>query len=176
MQDPAHWNELLQAKKFQKLFNEMVDMLSEPLYWHIRSIVMRHDWADDVLQNSFINAWKALDRFRGDSQLYTWLYRIATREALALLKKEQRMQLGDQAFDYKLQSDVYFDGDEALEALSNASAKLPEKQRTVFQLKYFQDMPFAEMSELLETSVGALKASYHHAKQKIKSELNLPNP
>lgn len=174
MQDPAHWKALIQEKQLQKLFNELVDTLSEPLYWHIRSIVMRHDWADDVLQNAFINAWKALNAFRGDSQVYTWLYRIATREALALLKKEKRMQLGDQAFDYRLESDAYFDGDEALEALSTALANLPEKQRIVFQLKYFQDMPFAEMSELLETSVGALKASYHHAKQKIRTELNLP--
>ena len=173
MQDPSHWKELIQEQKLQKLFNELVDRYSEPLYWHIRSIVMRHDWADDVLQNTFINTWKALSRFRGESQLYTWLYRIATREALGLLKKEKNLQLGGEDLNYHLQSDVYFDGDEALEALIQALAKLPEKQRTVFQLKYFQDMPFAEMSALLETSVGALKASYHHAKQKIKLELNL---
>lgn len=175
MQEPDHWKAYLANQEYDLLFKEMVDHLSEPLYWHIRSIVMRHDWADDVLQETFIKVWKALAKFRGESQLYTWLYRIASREALGHLKKEKRLQLGDEAFNFQLQSDVYFDGDAALQALIDALSQLPEKQRIVFQLKYFQNMPFAEMSEVLETSVGALKASYHHAKQKIKSQLNLPD-
>lgn len=173
MQDQEHWQSLIRQKKYNLLFNEMVEHCSEPLYWHIRSIVLRHDWADDVLQESFVKAWKSLTKFRGDSQLYTWLYRIATREALALLKKEKRFQIGEEAFQFHLSSDPYFDGDEALNQLINALEKLPERQRTVFQLKYFQDLSFQEISLQLEVSVGALKASYHHAKEKIKNSLNL---
>ncbi len=173
MQEPEHWKNLLRRGQYEQLFSEMVDQFSESLYWHTRSIVLRHDWADDGLQETFIKAWKALPKFRGEAQFYTWMYRIATREALAILKKEQRLQIGSDFLNYQLSSDPYFDGDEALEALLLAVAELPERQQTVFKLKYFQDLSFKEISAALEVSVGALKASYHHANEKIKSQLNL---
>lgn len=173
MQDPDHWRDYFAKKHFDRLFGEIVDQYSEPLYWHIRGIVLRHDWADDVLQETFVKVWKALDKFRGDSQVYTWLYRIATREALALLKKEKRLQIGDGAFQYHLSADPYFNGDEALEQLIAVLERLPERQRSVFQMKYFQDLSFKDISEQLDVSVGSLKASYHHAKEKIKTGLNL---
>lgn len=173
MQEPEIWKAQLKSAQFQKLFGALVDQYTERLYWHIRSILLRHDWSDDVLQESFIKAWKALPMFRGESAFYTWLYRIATNEALSHLKKERRFQLQDGPLDFQLSADPYFDGDEAMTLLMNALGELPEKQQTVFKLKYFQEMPFAEMSELLNTSIGALKASYHHANEKIKKQLNL---
>jgi RNA polymerase sigma factor (sigma-70 family) len=173
MKEPSKWKNLLQEEQYEQLFNVLVDQLSERLYWHIRSILIRHDWSDDVLQETFIKAWKALPKFRGDSGFFTWLYRIATNEALALLKKEKRFQLFEGPLDFKLQADPYFNGDEVLQSLLAAVEKLPDKQQIVFKLKYFQNLPFQEMSERLETSVGALKASYHHANEKIKKELNL---
>ncbi len=173
MQEPEIWKIQLHNGSHQQLFNSLVEAYTERLYWHIRSILARHDWSDDVLQESFIKAWMALPNFRGDSAFYTWLYRIATNESLSLLKKERRFQLHEGALDFKLEADPYFNGDEALKLLIEAIATLPEKQQTVFKLKYFQEMPFKEMSALLDTSVGALKASYHHANEKIKNQLNL---
>jgi len=173
MQEPTIWKEYLSEGRYQLLFSELVDAFTERLYWQARSIMLRHDWADDVLQEAFIKAWRALPSFRGESAFYTWMYRITTNEALAQLKKERRFQLQEGPLDFKLSADPYFDGDESLQLLLAAIAKLPDKQQTVFKLKYFQEMPFKEMSEILETSIGALKASYHHAKEKIKIELNL---
>ncbi|WP_421752943.1 RNA polymerase sigma factor [Croceimicrobium sp.] len=173
MQEPGIWKEQLQKQQYQTLFGNIVEAYTERLYWHIRSILLRHDWSDDVLQECFIKAWKALPSFRGDAAFYTWLYRIATNEALAHLKKERRFQWQEGALNYHLSADPYFDGDEALKSLLDAVAELPDKQQTVFKLKYFQNLSFKEMSEMLNTSVGALKASFHHAKEKVKVQLNL---
>lgn len=173
MAESPIWKEQLKKEQFDRLFPALVDAFTERLYWHIRSILLRHDWTDDVLQECYIKTWKALPNFRGESSFYTWMYRIATNEALALLKKEKRFQLHDGPLDFKLSADPYFDGDAALQKLMMQVSELPDKQQTVFKLKYFQNMPFKEMSELLDTSIGALKASYHHANEKIKEGLNL---
>jgi len=140
----------------------------------VRKIVVDHDDADDVLQNTFIKAWKALDNFKEESQLYTWLYRIGTNEALGFLRQKQRMNTTSiHPIEYQLskslESDVYFKGDTIQLKLQQAILTLPEKQRIVFNMRYYEEMPYEEMSEVLETSVGALKASYHHAAKKIEA-------
>jgi len=156
-----------------KALRLIVDKYGSRLYWHIRRIVLIHDDADDALQNVFINAWKNMGNFRNESSLYTWLYKIATNEALTLLRKRERNSsipiddLGD-VFASSAEGDTYFDGDEASAKLQNAILKLPEKQRIVFNMKYFDDLSYEEMSKVLGTSVGALKASYHHAVKKIE--------
>ena len=157
-------------------FNLLVKRYQEMLYWHIRKIVIDHDDTDDVLQNCFIKIWKALPEFRSDSKLYTWLYRIATNEALTFLKQKKKMSatsLDDLSRGVAdlLESDVYFDGNEIQLKLQKAILKLPAKQRIVFNLKYFEEMKYETMAEILDTSVGALKASYHHAVKKIESML-----
>lgn len=158
-------------------FKQIVDLYQERLYWHIRKMVLSHDDADDVLQNTFIKVWKSLDNFRGDSKIYTWLYRIATNESLNHIqtqKKKFTSSLGNVDEEYlhlKLTSDPYFDGDEAEKKLWMAVETLPQKQKTVFKLKYFDNMKYEDMSDVLKTSVGALKASYHHAVNKIKEYL-----
>ncbi|MDO4191425.1 MAG: RNA polymerase sigma factor [Bacteroidales bacterium] len=157
-------------------FSKLVKLLSKPLYWHIRKMVLVHEDADDVLQNTFMKAWKALDSFRGDSQINTWIYRIATNEALTFLA-QQRMKNVTSSLEIeevmvsRLEADSYFSGDEAAKKLQEAIVQLPEKQRLVFNMKYFSDMKYEEMSEILGTSVGALKASYHHAVKKIEAYL-----
>lgn len=164
---------LLLHKNWKALFNLLVENYSERLYWHIRKLVLVHDDADDVLQNTFIKVWKNLHKYRGDAKLFTWMYRIATNEALAHLKKQKRM--GPSASVpmeiNRLEADAYYHGDEMEKQLLAAVAQLPEKQQVVFKLKYFEEMKYDEMSHVLETSVGALKASYHHATQKIKAYL-----
>lgn len=146
------------------------------MYWHIRGIVKNHEDTDDVLQNVFIKVYKGIQNFKEDSKLYTWLYRIATNESLTFLKNRARHyqisneELQDRLID-NLESDVYFNGDDIQLALEKAIAQLPEKQRLVFQMKYFQDMKYEDMSEILGTSVGALKSSYHIATKKITSTL-----
>lgn len=158
-------------------FSQLVEQYSEQLYWQIRKIVLDHEDANDVLQNSFIKIWSAIDNFRGDSKLSTWLYRIAINESIAFLNK-QRAQNNisiDDADTFllsKLEGDPYFDGDEAQLVLQKAILTLPEKQRLVFNMKYFDEMKYEEMSEILKTSVGALKASYHHAVKKIEEFLS----
>ena len=154
-------------------FNLIVRKYTERLYWHIRKLVISHDDSDDVLQNTFIKVWKGLMDFREDAQLYTWLYRIATNEALTFLNQKKRkyfLPLVDveRQLSNTLEADEYFSGDELQKKLQKAVLKLPEKQRVVFNLKYFEEMQYEEMSEILETSVGALKASYHHAVKKIE--------
>ncbi len=154
-------------------FNLIVRKYSERLYWHIRKIVISHDDSDDVLQNTFIKVWNGLEDFREASQLYTWLYRIATNEALTFLNQKKRKFLiplvdVERQLSNKLESDIYFSGDELQKKLQKAILTLPEKQRLVFNLKYFEEMPYEEMSKILNTSVGALKASYHHAVKKIE--------
>ena len=157
----------------EKAFRIMVDKYGSKLYWHIRRIVIIHDDADDALQNTFINAWKNLGAFRNESSLFTWLWSIATNEALTLIRKREKnrgvsLDDLDSIFSHSIEGSSYFDGEEASVKLQNAILKLPEKQRIVFNMKYFGDMSYEEMSEVLGTSVGALKASYHHAVKKIE--------
>ena len=154
----------------EEAFRLLVQAYKERLYWHIRRMVLDHDDADDCLQNTFLKAWRSLDLFRGDAQLYTWLYRIATNETLTFLSKQQTR--GDQTVlsaAERLPSDPWFDGDQLQVALHQAIAKLPPKQKAVFNLRYFEEMPYEKMAEVLETSEGALKASYHHAYEKVKA-------
>lgn len=154
-------------------FRQIVAQYQERLYWHIRKMVISHDDTDDVLQNTFMKAWGGLENFREDAQLFTWIYRIATNESLTFLNKKKKRTIipmsGDE-YDLSetLESDAYFDGDEAQKRLQKALISLPEKQRLVFNMKYFDEMKYEEISEILETSVGALKASYHHAVKKIE--------
>lgn len=157
-------------------FNLIMRKYQEKLYWHIRKILISHDDSDDALQNTFIKAFQNLDHFREDSSLFTWLYRIATNEALLLLKKKKRkyfLPLIDvqSQLEQTLKSDTYLDGDEIQMKLQEAILKLPEKQRLVFNMKYFEGMKYEEIAEILKTSVGALKASYHHAIKKIEKFL-----
>ncbi|MBS1742572.1 MAG: sigma-70 family RNA polymerase sigma factor [Bacteroidetes bacterium] len=154
-------------------FTRIIKKYQEKLYWHIRRLVIDHEDANDVLQNMFIKVWKSLENFREDSQLYTWLYRIATNECLTFLqqqKKKRSVSLSDEEsfLSNKLQADKDYDGNKVEWKLQLAIQQLPEKQRTVFNLRYFDEMPYEEMSRVLETSEGALKASYHHAVKKIE--------
>jgi RNA polymerase sigma-70 factor (ECF subfamily) len=157
-------------------FRELVLQYQERLYWHIRGIVLSHEDADDVLQETFIKVYRNIDGFKGESKLYSWMYRIATNEALSFLKRNSKIREGSsgdlqQHLVRNLQADPYFDGGQAELKLQEALAGLPEKQRLVFHMKYFQDMKYEEMSEVLETSVGSLKASYHLAVKKIEKQL-----
>jgi|SRR6185437_8667464 len=158
----------------EQAFTSIIKKYQEKLYWHIRRIVITHDDADDVLQNMFIKVWKGLENFREDSQLYTWLYRIATNESLTFLAKEKKrhsVSLSDEenGLSNKLKSDSHFDANKLEWKLQLAIQSLPEKQRVVFNLRYYDEMPYEEMSRVLETSEGALKASYHHAAKKVES-------
>lgn len=160
----------LQDKSLQRAaFARVVSIYSEPIYWQIRRIVLSHDDANDLLQNTFIKAWTNLDAFRGDSKISTWLYRIAINGSLNFVQKQKKhfsLDEDSSVVDF-LMSDEFFDGDELQAQLQEVIARLPEKQRLVFQMKYFQDMKYEEISEILGTSVGALKATYHHAVKKI---------
>ncbi len=157
-------------------FNLLVRQYQKRLYWHIRKILIDHDDTDDVLQNVFIKVWKNLASFKGESQLYTWLYRIATNESINYLNQKKK-HVGipiDDASSFlanKLESDSYFKGDDIQKKLQKAILTLPDKQRIVFNMKYFDALKYDEMSVILETSVGALKASYHHAVKKIEHYL-----
>lgn len=177
--DEGRLVELLKEKATaHKAFEALVDMYSEQLYWQIRKLVVNHDEANDLLQNVFMKAWKNIHNFRGDAKLSTWLHKIAINESLNFLHQErQKREITDDTGDLylfnKIESDSYFDG-EALElALQKAIASLPEKQRVVFNMRYYDEMKYDEMSEILGTSVGALKASFHHAVKKITSRLEL---
>lgn len=157
----------------KKAFEQLVAAYSRQLYWQIRRMVLSHDDANDLLQNTFIKVWTNLDAFRGEARLSTWLYRIALNECLTFLQKQQAvttvsMDEPEVSLADKLEGDPYFSGDEIQMSLQKALLGLPEKQRLVFNLKYFQEMKYEQMSEILGTSVGALKASYHHAVKKIE--------
>lgn len=171
----------LQDQNEQKsAFADLVKIFSEQLYWQIRKMVLTHDDANDVLQNTFIKVWTNLDSFRGDSKLATWLYKIAINESITFINKQRQqsniaLDDDDTFLLSKLEADSYFDGDEAQLKLQKAILTLPEKQRIVFNMKYFDDMKYEDMSTILNTSVGALKASYHHAVKKIEEFLSLPN-
>src|ERR1700754_1841464 len=177
MADSFDDNELLiqfrnEATK-ERAFTAILKKYQEKLYWHIRRMVVEHEDANDVLQNMFVKAWKGLDNFREDSQLYTWLYRIATNESLTFLeqqKKRSSVSLSDveSGLSNKLKADKNFDANKLEWKLQVAIQQLPEKQRAVFNLRYYDEMPYEEMSRVLDTSEGALKASYHHAVKKIE--------
>lgn len=157
----------------EQAFTGIIKKYQEKLYWHIRRMVVDHDDTHDVLQNMFIKVWNALDNFREDSQLYTWLYRIATNESLTFLeqqKKRSAVSLSDveSNLSNKIMADRHFDSNKLEWKLQLAIQQLPEKQRIVFNLRYYDEMPYEEMSRVLETSEGALKASYHHAVKKIE--------
>jgi RNA polymerase sigma-70 factor, ECF subfamily len=161
------------AKK-EMAFHSLVTKYQERLYWHCRKIVLIHEDADDALQNTLIKVWNSLSNFKENSALYTWLYRIASNESLTLLKQKKKFQNHSSLDEYVLSlseyltADAYFDGDETEKKLQTAILSLPEKQRLVFNMKYYDAMKYNDMSEILDTSVGALKASYHHAVKKIE--------
>tara|TARA_R110002051_G_scaffold81802_3_gene146226 strand:- start:85610 stop:86152 length:543 start_codon:yes stop_codon:yes gene_type:complete len=157
-------------------FRELLKLYKERLYWHIRKIVISHDDADDVLQNTFIKVHRSIDKFKGDSKLFSWLYRIATNESITHInKKAKRLQITNEEYQNNtlnnLAADVYFEGDEIQLKLQKAIASLPEKQQLVFNMRYFDNIKYKDMSLILDTSEGALKASYHIAVKKIEAFL-----
>ena len=160
-------------------FAVLVRQYSEPLYWKVRRIVLNHEDANDVLQNAFLKIWNNLDTFQGKSALSTWLYRIAINEALDFVRRQKNVNSATVSTEdepgvaARLMGDDYFDGDEAQARLQEAVARLPEVQRTVFTLKYFDELKYSEISKILDTSEGALKASYHLAVKKITEYLHL---
>ena len=175
--EKAFISELLNPKTQNEAFRKLLQLYQKPLYYHIRNMVLSHEDADDVLQNTFIKVFGNLKNFKGDSKLYSWMYRIATNEAITFMQqraKKQRIsnEEAQQKAVNKLESDVFFDGDEIQLKLQKAIATLPEKQQLVFKMRYFEELKYEEMSEILETSVGALKASYHIAVKKIEDFLH----
>lgn len=162
-----------EEKTKEQAYTKIVRKYQERLYWHIRRLVVNHEDANDVLQNVFIKVWKYLENFREEANLYTWLYRIATNETLTFLQKEKKrssMSISDEdtGLENKLRAEKGFDVNKLEWKLQQAIQSLPEKQRIVFTLRYYDEMPYEEMSQVLETSTGALKASYHHAVKKVE--------
>lgn len=175
MQD-GHIINLCHKGEYELAFNGIVEAYSERLYWHVRRFICSHDDTDDLMQDIFIKIWSALPSFRGDSQLYTWLYRIATNETLNRLKKLRREYLFtldsvSEVLASRIDDDPHFNGDALQRELHKAIQRLPEKQRLVFNMRYFDEMKYEDIAEITGTSVGALKASYHHAYNKIKETL-----
>ena len=177
MTDESKFIKRLQNPKHKEIaFRELLQLYKERLYWHIRKIVISHDDADDVLQNTFIKVYRSIDKFKGESKLFSWLYRIATNEALTQVKKNaKRLQITNEEHKDRainnLTADVYFEGDAIQLKLQKAIATLPEKQQLVFNMRYFDAIKYKDMADILETSEGALKASYHIAVKKIESFL-----
>jgi RNA polymerase sigma-70 factor (ECF subfamily) len=164
--------QLLDPQTQRRAFERVVRDYSEPLYWQVRRIVLTHEDANDVMQNVFIKAWTHLDDFRRDSKLSTWLYRIAINESIDFMRRQKKMDMVssddvESGVANMLMADDYFDGDATEAQLQEAIAKLPDVQRTVFTLRYYEDMKYSEISKILKTSEGALKASYHIAVKKI---------
>lgn len=160
----------------ERAFREIVAAYGERLYWHVRRFVCSHEDTDDLLQEIFIKVWAALPSFRGDSRLFTWIYRIATNETLNWLNKQKvramlKFESIGENLSERIDDDPYFNGDEAQRLLSKAIARLPKKQKTVFCMRYFDELSYEDISEILGTSVGALKASYHFASEKIRADL-----
>lgn len=175
-----HLDDLVLLDQFRKPdtkeqgFTAIIKKYQEKLYWHIRRMVIDHDDANDVLQNMFIKVWKGLENFREDSRLYTWMYRIATNECLSFIEQQKRrasvsMDEVGEGLANKVKADSNFDANRLEWKLQLAIQQLPEKQRVVFNLRYYDEMPYEEMSRVLDTSEGALKASYHHAAKKIEA-------
>ena len=169
-------HQLKQKDSQARAFEVLINTYKERLYWHIRRIVMDHDDADDVLQNTFIKVFNHINGFKGESKLYSWLYRIATNEALTFLKsKSKKLGIGNNEMQEKmigrLEADVYFEGDEIQIKLQRAIATLPERQKLVFNMKYYDELKYSEIAEILGTSVGGLKASYHLAIKKLEEYL-----
>lgn len=171
-------DQLLHPKTQHEAFRELLQLYQKPLYNHIRNIVLNHDDTDDVLQNTFIKVFQNIKNFKGESKLFSWMYRIATNEALSFLQQKAKKngisnEDAQQKALNKLESDVFFDGDEIQLKLQKAIATLPEKQQLVFKMKYFEELKYEEISEIVDTSVGALKASYHLAVKKIEEYLKI---
>ena len=175
---PAENTELIERlrdpKTVREAFNEVIRVYTEPLYWQIRRMVQSHDDANDLLQNTFMKAWMSIENFRGDARLSTWLYKIAINESITFLARERKRQglsLDDQesAMARTIEADPDIDGDALAQDLRKAVATLPEKQRLVFNMKYFDEMKYEDISKILGSSVGALKASYHIAVKKIEN-------
>lgn len=165
--------QLQNERSRDKAFRVLVLQYQERLYWHVRKIVKSHEDANDVVQNAFIKIYRNIGKFKGDSKLYTWLYRISTNESLTFLKKQQRriteaIDNPDRNLANELSSDDDLDGDAVQKLLQRAIETLPDKQKLVFNMRYFEEIPYQDISEILGTSVGALKASYHHAAKKIE--------
>ena len=168
--------ELYERGQREEAFNGIVNAYTERLYWHIRRFLCSHEDSNDLLQDIFIKIWAALPNFRGEARLYTWLYRIATNEVLNHLRKQKFKALisldsASGILERKIDEDTSFNGDQMQRELHKAIQRLPEKQRIVFSLRYFDEMKYEEISEITDTTVGALKASYHHAYNKIKDDL-----
>ncbi|WP_300568880.1 sigma-70 family RNA polymerase sigma factor [Flavobacterium sp.] len=178
MQDEkAFIAELLNPETQNVAFRKLLQLYQKPLYNHVRNMVLNHDDTDDVLQNTFIKVYSNLNNFKGDSKLFSWMYRIATNEAITFMQQRSKKQgisneeVQQKAIN-KLESDVYFDGNEIQLKLQKAIALLPEKQQLVFKMKYFEELKYEQISDALGTSVGALKASYFHAVKKIEDFLH----
>jgi RNA polymerase sigma-70 factor (ECF subfamily) len=173
----AEWLAKLNSPKHRSAaFGRIVQEYQQPIYWHIRKMVLNHDDANDVMQTTFMKAWSALDSFRGESKISTWLFRIAVNETITFLNSQRNKNSYstddiESSMAQNLEADPYFSGDEAQLKFQQAIMKLPDKQRLVFNMKYFDDLKYEEMEEILGTSVGALKASYHHAVKKIEAYL-----
>ena len=164
---------LRDPEEVRAAFTQVIALYTEPLYWQIRRMVQSHDDANDLLQNTFLKAWQNIENFRGDAKLSTWLYKIAINESITYLEKERKrlgLSLDDEESHivHLIEADTDIDGDELARQLREAIAALPEKQRLVFNMRYYDDMKYEQMSEILGTSVGALKASYHLAVKKIE--------
>jgi len=178
MEDSIIIEQFAQEETRNEAFNQLLKKYQQKVYWHVRRLVIDHDDADDLVQDIFIKVWRNLANFRADAQLYTWLYRIATNECITFLNKKKQHQsisLNDDSSSYladTLTTSVYFNGNQAQQKLQHALLTLPDKQRLVFNMKYFEDLKYDEISEILGTSVGALKASYHLAVKKIEQFFN----
>lgn len=168
---------LYRSGEREKAFSEIVSTYSERLYWHVRHLVSSHEDTDDLLQEIFVKVWTALPSYRGDAQLFTWMWRIATNESLNFMRKKnvraslQFASIEDDDMASRIEDDPYFDGDEAQRYLYEAISQLPDRQKAVFTMRYYDDISYKEMSEILDASVGALKASYHIAYEKVKAYL-----
>ena len=178
MEDSLIISKFADERTREEAFGLLLQKYQQKIYWHVRRMVIDHDDADDVTQDIFVKVWRNLEKFREDSQLYTWLYRIATNECITFLnkkKKQNNVSLDDENSSYlseTLSGSQYFDGDKAQMKLQQALLTLPEKQRLVFNMKYFEDLKYDEISAIVGTSVGALKASYHLAVKKIEYYFN----
>lgn len=165
-------------RKQEEAFRLLVDQYKERLYWHIRKIVLNHEDTDDVLQNTFVKVWQGLQEFRYESRLYTWMYRIATNEALNFLSEKKRKVFGyadeiTPLLENTLESDAYFSGDKIQQELQRAILHLSERQRLIFNMKYFDDMSYEDIAEILEVAIGTLKATYHNAVKKIEESMRI---